>query len=854
MAASDKEFEDVVYKDVESRGGLPDPTREQKLSWDEVRALVPKPKQKLERVDPRQVNELLTQRDKKKFEELSRMIWPPRTKTDLSLRRTRLLDWVKVMRRLRREDELRQVMLESKVGWDVVFLTNIICATSVIGTHWYQRWHSLGAFDSDLSHYLNVAKTVGNIAKSSGIHDDNWMDYAECGVIGGYRNPPFPGFDVVKETELLAHGGEEHNFFTYTFEELVDAYLDMPFKPMTYVPFSEWVKKAEWLTAGASSVGRVIITTADGKTHNIKARKNMVADVVDLGELAEQALHHQGQQNFTIIKSELGKLRLAVAGDIYSYLKMTWINSLLNGAYYAWPGSTMDEGFEEQTKRLAKMLELCAKSFGLPYDYAGFDHQPTTNEIVTIVRKLCRHARLNVPKGEQAEYDAIVQNVIQGFSTATLEVRVATTQPVKFDVTGGLMSGLRWTSTVGNAWNTVMTGAALRILREWGMPTDKIERYIRGDDSAIFTPNWATGVGMNLAYDAIGAKAGVGKFSLQYRQMEFLRVWFSDRCEGYAIRALPGLTQRKPWSNNPWSEDMVLRAIFETVRTLRRRKPERRETLDIIWSELKSIWCQNHNLPNAITMVPAYQGGLGLESAEGAFVYKLSAPVPRITKSEYKIDNQTEWRKKRIEEYAKQKYDMVIDNADELASAELKETIASDNIPEVAKITREKWLQEVRRLQIRATKQPLPTEIYPIPYDIAHVQPENISELEEIMRAKAPLYGSCPEIQQAKVDYQRFAPNMTFTEWLRRYFPKAYIARRKFHRSWHLSEVLDYLAGKLTVNPKQIHPALTHLLALEVAIALKPQRRTTRLGSAWLSSTYERHIWLSPISQKTYAW
>jgi hypothetical protein len=66
------------------------------------------------------------------------------------------------------------------------------------------------------------------------------------------------------------------------------------------------VTKAEWLTGGASSLGQVLIETADGKHHKIKARKNMLADVYDPGQLATEARAATGQQNVTIVKSELG--------------------------------------------------------------------------------------------------------------------------------------------------------------------------------------------------------------------------------------------------------------------------------------------------------------------------------------------------------------------------------------------------------------------------------------------------------------------------------------------------------------------------------------------------------------------
>lgn len=467
---------------------LPDPDITAKLSWEKVKKKVQKSEAVLARVDRKGVDAMLSSRDNRVFADLSEELFPPRTKTDLALRRSRLLDWVKYFRRDKREKDLEKVLHSCKVGWDMIFVTNLLVATAVFGIEWYDRWDGLGAFDSDLTHFIAVAKKVSDLAKTTGIDDPHWTYYVECSVMSGYRNPPFPGFDVLKEAQELAAGGEEHRYFGNAWDSLCQQFLPMEYHHVKYVPFKEWVSKAEWLTAGASSVGRLQLRTPEGKVINIKARKNMVADVVELSSLADDSLAFRGQSNFVIIKSELGKMRLAVAGDIYNYLKMTWITELLGGANYDWPGNTSEENFEQQTNRLSRMLDLCAKSIGMPFDYKGFDHQPTTVELLGIVKHICKHAALNVPISEMDAYNDMVSGIVEGFNHATLGLKLDGHDDT-FRVTGGLMSGLRWTSIVGNAWNSVMTGLAMKLLEDWGIPTDQIERFIRGDDSAIFLPN-----------------------------------------------------------------------------------------------------------------------------------------------------------------------------------------------------------------------------------------------------------------------------------------------------------------------------------------------------------------------------
>lgn len=857
MAALNPSWEDRIYADAESSGALPDPKRQLLLSWGEVRSRVPKYEgDELPFVNKIKIDEMLELRDSKAFGQISEELWPPRTKTDLSLRRTRLLDYVKHFRRIRRMEELTEVLYLSRETWDLIWVTNLVAATAVLGIDWLRRWRWLGAFDGDLTHYIAVAKKVNDLGKTRGLADKDARNFVECAVMGGYRNPPFPGFDVVDETRKLAEGGEEHNYFGWTWDALVKEFLPMQFHPVVYMDFAEFVTGASWLTTGASSVGRLEIRTADGSVKKVKARKNMVADVIDLGNLATDALDATAQINFTIIKSELGKLRLAVAGDIYTYLKQTYVNYLLGGAYYDWPGNTTEETFEEQTLRLAKMLELASKMYGLPYDYAGFDHQPTTPELVGIVKRLCDHAALNVPPSKQAEFWEIANNVINGFSHSTLEVREGGKVTESFKVTGGLMSGLRWTSVVGNGWNSIMTGLALKVLNAWGISTSKIDRYIRGDDSAIFVPNWATGAAMNLAYDAVGAKGGEGKFSLQLNKMEFLRVWFDQRCYGYAARAIPGLTQRKPWSSNPWSEDMIIKALADTCRTLRRRVPARVTEINSLWVTLRRVWCQNHNLPEAVCWTPRSSGGFGLEPSPSGEAWRIEPAVPvQDTDKGLDVLNQNSWREDRLRSYFQERYKIELgDRAREIAKAELASTVTADNIPEIARIRRDEWLDSVRAAGCKAVVRRKVAPPVSRPVDVGSYQPHEIAALRERLRAHAPEFGKYPEVAIARKDYDAARPKMSFRDWLRQYYPRIAHALERFHRSWHRSEALDYLQGKIEIAPATLHPALTGILARVIAISYPPRKRMDRESFSWATALFEPWLLSTPLSFLTYQW
>jgi len=223
--------------------------------------------------------------------------------------------------------------------------------------------------------------------------------------------------------------------------------------------------------------------------YKVKARKNFVLDCVELDQIWKACEQYKGQVNYTLVKSELGKVRLAVAGDLPTYLMMTWVTSLLQGAYKQWPGNTLEESVSEQTDRMCRMLKLCSICFGLPYDYKGFEKQPTTDELRVLFKFVLRNARKALPANlSVTDFDSVADRILMVLDRDVLVARFDEVIK-KFNVTGGLMSGLRWTSMIGNAWNTVMTQICLDLLVGLGISAYDIERYIRGDDSAIFSPD-----------------------------------------------------------------------------------------------------------------------------------------------------------------------------------------------------------------------------------------------------------------------------------------------------------------------------------------------------------------------------
>lgn len=844
-------------------GMLPCPIFQRQLTWAGLSSMVPRWKGDVTKHNKNKIQELLSIGSRKEFEAMADELYPWRTKTDRALRRTRLRDWILTFKRNGRWEECVDLFLETKVGWDQIFVQNLLVARFLMGTDWWLKWKGVGALEGDIEHWMEVCSFVSNKIKTVGLEDELWQHFVENGNLVGYRNLPYAGFDLERDAEELANGGLDHDYFGRTWDDLVSEFLPMKPERVTYVPFDEWVKDASWVTAGASSVGRVYLDVPDedGMTRvKFKARKNMVPDVYDLGQLAFEAKQLSLQTNTTVVKPELGKVRLAVAGDMYTYLKMAWIGRLMGKADRAWPGSTSEEDMVTQTERMYKMIQLCARGYGMPYDYKGFDRQPTTEELKGIGRAFIRAARTNVPQAAMAEFDLIANQVIDGFDWSTLVTRIpGEDRPWEQRVTGGLMSGLAWTSKIGNGWNSVMTGLAMWMLKAWGVSVDQIERYIRGDDSAIFTETWQTATLMDLSYKAIGAVAGEGKFSVQFGATEFLRTWYTDRCSGYPGRTIPGLTQRKPWSNNPWSPAMVLEALWANTRTLVRRLGPRAEWANKAWKSCKWLWCRLHGLPLDVTKVPRASGGLGIEAPELGRVYTMKNKLPK--QEELKgavVVNLNDWRTNRKREYFLRRYNIEVDydRLREMSNREVLQTIGSDNVPEYSSRMRKAWLRKIKTNRYPVQVTHIKGWRVPLYFQdpIKQMAPDQYGDYMSKLRNDAPWFGVCPEIAIARRDFDELELKMTFTRFLELYFPRVIRMRRKFARGWHLTEILDYLEGKIRVVAETLHPSLIKMLVWLTARANPPHLPSVNMATMWTARLYEPSVASCLISKMLYWW
>lgn len=804
-------------------------------------------------------------------------VWPARTKTDLAIRRTRARDLWLHLRGKTKYGYVKRWIDDLRGDFDYISVLILGWAAVLFGEEWCNTWSRLGACDNGIERWALVTKKVNDLLKLHGIQDDQF-NYVECAALLGYRNPPYPGFDVFREAEILASGGGERTFLPgMTFKDYAVKALRMDVPAVKYVSFTSYVEGVEldpkslgfinpavrttgprWLTTGASSEGYLEFVDMEGKTHRIKARKNFIPDVIPLSTLAEEAATNEQQVNKTIIKAELGKIRLAVSSDLNTYLQMSWVLHHLGGAYKQWLGNTLEETIEEQTRRLLHMLDLCRDKYGLPFDYAGFDHQPNTDELVCIMKILIEHARRNIEPCGLAEFDAIGNRVLAGFTNSTLEAR-RDSETRLYKVTGGLMSGLRVTSVIGNAWNSVLTAAVIDLCTAAGMNPNGIARYIRGDDSAIFTDTPAQATVLSQGYKVSGALSTSGKFSVQHGKMEFLRVWFDTRCHGYPARAIAGLVQRKPWSSEPWSADSTLKAIREVVNTLNRRGLQ----CEAVWSTISGHWCNLHRLPKAVLQVPRSLGGFGLVPWDGFTI--LSEHVPKMPKTSFTFTNVTPWRRTQIQNLAREhNIPLSLEQIDKIATDQLLGVVASDDVPMISRDLRTKWRDQLKAMHIRPKRttrcfDPIDKLItLPTPRSYEASQTDLTCLLTDLENQR----GSFGSRRKDGAILSAIKPllaeaGLSLRQWIRQNLLHLNDAMTRLGSS-HIAEKLDWLLGDIPAPTEKLHPACSSWLKDTLAGWVKPKVKVPNASLSGFFSVYARsaeNLILSwPLVQSVYMW
>lgn len=383
--------------------------------------------------------------------------------------------------------------------------------------------------------------------------------------------------------------------------------------------FEDYTKSLKWTTTGSSSVGKVYYNDG-GKIKHFKPRKNMVTALFTPDQIWQIVQKWDGTiKNLPVVKNELGKIRLAIASNFESYIYEAYCLDMLGHCFKNWGGITLDESVEQEYKRISRDMKLLKdQAIALPWDFAGFDHQVRTDEIQDILNRLKLLS-------DSRTYD-VWDKVIGSYSHATLSDPVS---GITFTVNNGLQSGQRTTSLIGNIWNAIVSRAAIDKVTGFLGYNPQFTIGIRGDDTYILGHSIFDLYMLRLSYASFGIIGHDKKFSIREGSYEFLRNTVTETgVFGWPARAVPAITERKPWSDDMLAPANEVITIADNIRNFERRVgeaiPELHMANKFQWSKFTK---QSYNWLH----LPKRLGGLGIYPFKGFIPDGKLSLTPELT-------------------------------------------------------------------------------------------------------------------------------------------------------------------------------------------------------------------------------
>jgi len=717
-----------------------------------------------------------------------------RSKNDEAVRRLRLADIL---------NGSLELPFRYLTHLDIIHITNILVWVSIWGVELFMKVKSTGLFNT-IHTFIDISSQLSSFVKRFPSSDESKQIFGELNTLTGYLQTDISDTDWEEELKKLAHAGAKHGLagedMIKTFKRQLAMHCSIEQQP--YITLREFIESGRWVTSGSSSIGRVDWSYDEASGH-FKARKNMLEYLYSSDYLYELVVNWNGKlTSRAFTKDELSKRRLAVASNIESYLAESWTLANMGHFYKAWDYLTLDESPATQHFRTLEVAgKLANDCWALPFDFKSFDHQPTSDEIETILEH--NMGGFSVPAIHKHEWLTIKNKIISSYRHNTVSMQVGD-KKVSEQMTGGLPSGVRFTSLIGNQWNLLMTLRAREIVNTLRCNMrDDLVIGIKGDDTYIISSKSSHLLLFRYAYEAINAVGLDSKFGISQKVCEFLRVEMSkDSARGWANRTIPTITQRKPWSTDGDPIDDVVATVASSINTLERRLQKPCHHLHDI---NKRRWSKFTKQSVKWLELPREYGGFGL--------YPWKYEVPDVVWPRAKRDAQWKVNSK----VQPQTLSWVVLNPEEqeqYSKVALQYAVNEDAIPGASAGVVHKRLQEIRKLRVRWSKVQsyLPDfeavlNHHPIPTSKFQPWPRPIQRFDDTKYAL--------EITTQYKIVSEIVPNLpSLAQVLQTETPSFYARMKLFERNgWHRTNAFDLACGDIPVSFKgNLHPQLTVFL------------------------------------------
>ncbi|ACU32789.1 RNA-dependent RNA polymerase [Artivirus ni] len=566
-----------------------------------------------------------------------------------------------------------------------------------------------------------------------------------------------------------------------------------------YISFEKYVKEGYWITSGSSSIGKVN-WSYDGDLGKFKARKNMLLDLYTPDEIYKMAVEWDGKlENRVFIKDELAKRRLAVASNIEAYLNQGYIFYLFGHGFKNWKYITLDETPGETHLRNCETIKALKDGcFALPFDFKGFDRQPTIWEVKQITKRVIDQIKYLVPPQDRHLFTKIAAKNISCYDNNYLYSPL--TKETKKQ-TNGIPSGIRPTSFIGNVWNMITTDIA-RDQTSLILGKDNIRLIaLKGDDTKILAKDFMTCLVFRYSYQAINAVGENSKFGIMQNCCEFLRTEISTQgVRGWTNRAIPSVTQRKPWNPQPWTANQQVETTANNIYLLERRS---KKQLDWLHQANKIKWSKYTGQSYHWLHLPKRLGGFGIYEWKG---WKTTSKLPLADIPTFDVPGlfseniNLTWKQMTDEE--KTAYQQV----------EFSMKIAADDIPGPQKHISSNYIKNLRKLKPVWEKTVVPTyRFYKTegPTCENNIWPRRMIQSHEAGPNGMPIFSEF--IRQHQIAKKAKIEIPSLKECLAKWYPEAYKTMTEYERKgWHRTDAINIATGKVPLEPTGIlNPILT---------------------------------------------
>lgn len=695
---------------------------------------------------------------------------------------------------------------------DPIIITNFTIWTELHGFGLFEVALE-GGLLNDMKSLMEVGSSLSSYVKRF-TNDplDLKQAFSEINVLTGFLNSDIEAVDWLGKMSELAHGGELHgvdqeewlNIFT---ESLNDVSRGYGAKQPKFLTLEQYVKRGKWITAGSSSIGKVE-WSHDAKSGSFKARKNMLQYLYTPDELYEMVMNWDGVTvSKAFVKNEIAKRRLAVASNFEAYIMDSYLMYLYGDNWKNWSYVTLDETPCQSQNRTAGVSQnLRDGCYALPFDYDQFDHQATTAELLIIVDKLID--AIEVPCWYGETWTHIKRMIKHGYRHGIMKITLPSGETVETLVTGGLPSGVRLTSLIGNVWNAIVTNIVIKLA---GQLTNMHPRAagVRGDDTYIVSRSPAYLGLVRRLYQAVNAKGKDTKFGISRGICEFLRNEITkDGQRGWSNRSITSISQRKPWTSAPWGVDQQVTITRLVIDSLFRRV---RKDVSFLHRANKSKWSRFYRQSSDWLHLPRRLGGFGIYEDNGA---RPSGKLPLTIEDRARYPN--------IIPSSPVWADMSRDQQLEYSRLAMTNRLSTDDIPKASIKRKNELIEGVRHTKIRWSKlrpletknidAPCPKPTVPSLWPIRHRVPREVivcGDDEEVSFEQA--LATASDVARAK--------RVSVRSLLQPLFPATWTEISVWEkRGWHRTDAINMVLGKTpTELTFPLHPELTVFVQEQIA-------------------------------------